>query len=128
MKTFSPKRGVRPWQNALLATTGLAVFFVLSSLLWRSGHAEWAFLLLFLAIWVLLAVSWSNVSFAEESGSILASIVDRNFEDMDERIAHMERELAAVRQWLVSISLQHEPEQKRPPWKVGKSGETRLNR
>lgn len=40
----------RPWRNALIATTGLSIFFMVATLLWTSGNPEWAFLLGFLAI------------------------------------------------------------------------------
>ena len=125
MNFLNRKKGVGPWQSALLATTWLAVFFVFSSILWRSGHAEWAFLLCFLAVWVLLSVSWSNVSYAEETGSILASIVDRNFEDVYEKIDHLEHELAEIRPQFGPPGLQRGAEQKRLPWKAGNSVESR---
>ena len=87
----------QPWRNALLATTMLSLFLVLSSLLWSSGYQEWAFLLAFAAIWVLISLSWSNVDFTEESSSILARIVDHNFEEMHVRIEELEQELASLR-------------------------------
>jgi hypothetical protein len=66
-------------------------------MLWSSGHPEWAFALAFVAIWLLLSISWSNIDFTEESGSILARIVDHNFNQMNERIEQLEQDLAAVR-------------------------------
>jgi len=85
------------WKNALIATTGLSVFFVVSTQLWLSGFEEWAFLLLFMAVWGLISLSWSNVDFTEESGTILAGIMDHNFRDMGERIEELEQELAVLR-------------------------------
>lgn len=68
-----------------------------------TGLQEWAFLLIFLAVWALISVSWSNVEFTEESGHILADIVDQNFERMSERIKLLEQELEELRS--VSINL-----------------------
>ena len=87
----------QPWRNALIATTGLSVFILVASLLWNSGHPEWAFALAFVAIWLLISISWSNIDFTEESGTILARIVDHNFDHMNERIEQLEQELAAVK-------------------------------
>jgi len=89
--------GRQPWRNALIATTGLSLFFMVSSLLWKSGHAEWAFLLGFLAVWTLLSTSWSNMRYVEESGAILAKIVDDNFSRLFERIEQLEQELPVLR-------------------------------
>ena len=97
MKNIAALKTQRPWRNGLIATTGLSLFTVIASLLWRSSHAEWAFVLIFVAIWVLISVIWSNDDFNEESGSILAHIVDRNFSQMNERLERMERELEQVR-------------------------------
>jgi hypothetical protein len=93
IKVFRRKQ---PWRDALVATTGLSVFVLASSMLWNSGHQEWAFALTFVAIWLLLFISWSNIDFAEESGSILASIVDHNFDQMSERIDQLEQALATA--------------------------------
>ena len=90
-------RRMRPWRNALMATTGLAVFFIFASSLWQSGHHEWAFLLFFLAVWVLISISWSNIRFAEESGTILAGIVDRNFESLQRKVERLEEQLEKLR-------------------------------
>lgn len=94
-KMFSRKQ---PWRDALIATTGLAVFFLVASLLWNSGHPEWSFTLAFIAIWLLLSISWSNIDFTEESGSILARIVDHNFLRINERIERLEQELTLVKE------------------------------
>ena len=94
IKVFNRKQ---PWRDALIATTGLSVFILASTMLWSSGHPEWAFALAFVAIWLLISISWSNIDFTEESGSILARIVDCNFHQMNERIERLEQDLAAVR-------------------------------
>ena len=94
IKVFNRKQ---PWRDALIATTGLSVFILASTLLWNSGHPEWAFALAFVAIWLLISISWSNIDFTEESGSILARIVDHNFHQMNERIEQLEQDLASVR-------------------------------
>ena len=91
------KRRKQPWRDSLIATTGLSVFTVAASMLWNSGHPEWAFALAFLAVWMLVAISWSNIDFTEESGSILARIVDHNFTHLHERIEELEQELAEIR-------------------------------
>ena len=94
IKVFNRKQ---PWRDALIATTGLSVFILASTLLWNSGHPEWAFALAFVAVWLLISISWSNIDFTEESGSILARIVDHNFHQMNERIEQLEQDLASVR-------------------------------
>ena len=87
----------QPWRNALIATTLLSLFLVISSLLWKSGNQEWAFLLAFAAVWTLISFTWSNLDFTEESGSILARIVDHNFEQLHERIEQLENEIGALK-------------------------------
>jgi hypothetical protein len=96
----------QPWKNALIATTGLSLFFFVASQLWVAGYEEWAFALIFLAVWTLIFVSWSNVDFTEDSSLILAEIVDLNFQGMSERIEKLELELAALR----SSPAAHHPE------------------
>ena len=96
MQGIKEFRRKQPWRDALIATTGLSVFILASSMLWNSGHQEWAFALAFVAIWLLLFISWSNIDFAEESGSILATIVDHNFDQMSERIDQLEQALATA--------------------------------
>jgi len=90
-------RRKQPWRDALIATTGLSVFTVACTLLWNSGHPEWSFALAFVSVWALLFISWANIDFTEESGSILARIVDHNFNQVNERIAQLEQELASIR-------------------------------
>lgn len=86
----------QPWRDGLIASTGLSLFALAASLLWNSGHPEWAFVLLFTAIWLLISISWSNVDFTEESGVILANVMDRNFHRLHERIAKLEQELDRI--------------------------------
>jgi len=86
-----------PWRNGLIVTTGLSLFTVLASLLWRAGYAEWAFVLAFFTVWLLISLFWSNDEFNEESGSILARIVDHNFDQMHERLEQLEKELDQIR-------------------------------
>ncbi|MEE4216981.1 MAG: hypothetical protein V2I48_05180 [Xanthomonadales bacterium] len=92
------KKKANPWQNGLLATSALAAVFFSSTLLWQQGHPEWAFLLAFSATWTLISISWSNVDYTEQSGSILARIVDHNFNQVHERLEQLERELKALRE------------------------------
>ena len=97
MKSIQLQNTTHPWRNGLVVTTGLSLFTVLASLLWSAGHAEWAFVLAFLTVWLLISLFWSNDEFNEESGSILARIVDHNFDQMHERLEQLEQELDQVR-------------------------------
>lgn len=92
----------KSWHSSLLATSGLAAAFFAASLLWQQGLAEWGFLLGFAAVWALVALSWSNVAFTERSGVLLARIVDRNFEQMHERVLELEKEIEELRQHLAN--------------------------
>lgn len=94
--------GFRSWHSSLLATSGLAAALFAASLLWQQGLAEWGFLLGFAAVWVLVALSWSNIAFTERSGMLLARIVDRNFEQMHERVLEMENEIDELRAHLAN--------------------------
>lgn len=93
----------QPWRDALIATTGLSVFILAANLLWSSGYPEWAFVLSFLSIWVLISISWSNIDFTEQSGTILARIMDRNFQQMHDRIEQLEEELSRVKSLLSEV-------------------------
>lgn len=86
----------QPWRDALIATTGLSVFILAATLLWKSGYPEWAFALSFLSIWVLISISWSNIDFTEQSGTILARIMDKNFLQMHDRIEQLEEEISRL--------------------------------
>jgi len=85
--------GLRAWQESLLATAGLAVAIFAATLLWQLGHPQWAFALFFAAVWALIAAVLSSVRFAEQSGLVLAHIVDSNFDDLHERIIALEAAL-----------------------------------
>jgi hypothetical protein len=89
-------KSARPWRNGLLATTSISLLVVLASVLWNAGHAQWAFLLVFLALWLFISLSWSNDRFIEQSGTLLARIVDHNFQQVHERMEFLERELLKV--------------------------------
>ena len=91
MRTF------KSWQSSLLATSGLAAALFAASQLWQQGLAQWAFLLVFAAVWALVALSWSSVAFTERSGVLLARIMDRNFEQMHERVVELEQEVEMLR-------------------------------
>lgn len=86
----------QPWRDALIATTGLSLFTLAATLLWKSGHPEWSFVLLFMGVWILLSISWSNIDFTEQSGSFLASIMDHNFDQMHDRVEKLEEELSRL--------------------------------
>ena len=91
-------RTLNSWQSSLLATSGLAAALFAASQLWQQGLAEWGFLLGFAAVWALVALSWSSVAFTERSGILLARIMDRNFEQMHERIVELEQEVEMLRE------------------------------
>ena len=107
-KLFKRKQ---PWRDALIVTTGFSVFILASSVLWSSGHQEWAFALAFFATWLLISISWSIIDFTEESGSILARIVDHNFHQMGERIEQLEQDLASARDLTGNVT----DDSERPP-------------
>ncbi len=86
------------WQSGLLAASALAATFFAASLLWQQGHPQWAFVLAFAAVWVLISISWASIDYSEKSATILARIVDRNFDDMHERLEYLERELERLRE------------------------------
>lgn len=81
------------WKTALLATSGLAALLFAASQLWTAGYPQWGFLLAFTSIWALIAVSWSNVDYTEESGIILADIMDHNINQLHERIGQLETQV-----------------------------------
>jgi len=107
-----------PWRDALIASTGLSVFVLAASVLWSSGHHEWAFVLVFAATWLLLSISWSNIDFTEQSGAILASVVDHNFDRMHQQIERLENELAEIRSRLGYQTEWHDPNQDAPAPRV----------
>lgn len=92
----------QPWRDALIATTGLSVFVLAATLLWGAGYPEWAFALTFLGVWALVSISWSNIDFTEQSGAVLARIVDKNFLQMHDRIDRIEEKLSRLENLLPS--------------------------
>jgi hypothetical protein len=79
-----------PWRNGLIATTGLSLFAFFASILWSAGHADWAFVVAFIGLWLLISLIWSSDHFNEESSTLLAGIMDHNFEQMHERLSQLE--------------------------------------
>jgi hypothetical protein len=100
MSKISIYKRKQPWRDALIATTGLSVFTLAATLLWNSGFPEWAFALSFVGVWLLISISWSNIDFTEQSGTILARIVDKNFLQMHERIEQLEDEITELKDLL----------------------------
>ena len=86
------------WQSGLLAASALAAAFFAASLLWQQGHPQWAFVLAFAAVWVLISISWASIDFSEKSATVLAKIVDHNFDEMHERLEYLESELERLRE------------------------------
>ena len=84
----------RPWLNGLITTTILAVVLTFSGQLWADGRQEWAFAAFFAGAWLLISLFWSNVRYNEESGLILADIIDHNFREISDRIDQLEQHLA----------------------------------
>ena len=91
------RKKANAWKNGLLATSGMAATVFAAKLLWLHGYPEWAFVLAFAAVWVMISLSWSNIDYAEESGYILARIVDRNFDHVHDRIEQLENELERLK-------------------------------
>jgi len=87
------QKRMNAWQSGLLATSALAATLFASSQLWHQGHPQWAFLLAFAAVWALISISWASIDFSEKSGTMLAHVVDHNFEGMHERLEYLEKEL-----------------------------------
>ena len=83
-----------PWRNGLIIATGLSSLVFASSLLWQAGQAEWGFVLLFGTAWLLISLLLANDGFNEESGVLLARILDDNVDHLHERIHQLEQELA----------------------------------
>lgn len=88
-----PKLG-KPWQIGLIIATGLNALAFSASLLWQAGQAEWGFALLFGTSWVLISLLLSNDDFNEESGVILARILDENVDHLQARIEQLEHALS----------------------------------
>jgi len=84
---------LRPWRRGLITTTGLTLILFVAVQLWNAGWAEWAFVATFFAVWALTSIMWSNDDYIEESGGILAGIMDQNFHQLHERLTEIEHEL-----------------------------------
>lgn len=95
-----------PWQAGLITATGLSVIAFYANLLSQSGNAEWAFLLLFGAVWWLTAMFWANDGFNEESGMMLSEVMDRNVEYLHNRLISLEKELGQLRTQDASVPAQ----------------------
>lgn len=89
--------GLRAWHGGLVATSILALALFAALFLWRQGNTEWAFMLAFAGAWALVSIILSAVRFTEQSGLILARIVDENFENLHERISELEEEVSSLR-------------------------------
>jgi hypothetical protein len=83
-----------PWRDGLIIATGLSALAFASSLLWQAGQAEWGFVLLFGTTWLVTSLFLANDEFNEESGVILARVLDNNVDHLLERIRQLEQELA----------------------------------
>ena len=92
------QKRMNAWQSGLLATSALAAILFAASLLWQQGQPQWAFVLAFAAVWSLISISWANIDYSEESGTMLASVVDHHFDGMHDRIDYLEKELARLRE------------------------------
>jgi hypothetical protein len=79
------------WRIGLIIATGLNALAFAASLLWQAGQAEWGFALLFGTSWVLISLLLSNDDFNEESGVILARILDENVDHLQARIGSWSR-------------------------------------
>jgi len=87
-----------PWRSGLIVATMLSVLFFLASLLWQAGYAQWGFVLLFGALWLFAGLFLANDEFNEESGLILAGVVDENVDHLLERIHNLENALSGLNQ------------------------------
>ena len=94
---FSLLKSRYPWQNGLFTTTGIALFAWFSSMLWRAGNTDWAFVLAFVGTWLLISLIWSNDDYNEESSTILARIVDHNFEQLHDQCEELESRIEQLR-------------------------------
>lgn len=88
---------LRAWKSGLLATSALAAALFAASLLWQQGHPQWAFLLAFTGTWALVSLILSVVDFTEQSGLVLARILDDNVDDLLARIGELEQEIEQLR-------------------------------
>jgi hypothetical protein len=87
-----------PWRSGLIVATTLCALIFLASLLWQAGYQHWAFVLLFCSLWLLTGLFLSNDGFNEESGLILASVLDENVDYLLDRIQKLENTLSNLNQ------------------------------
>ena len=85
-----------PWKGGLVLATLLSALTVLASLFWQAGYPQWAFLVLFAVLWLFAGVCLANDRFNEESGLILARVLDENMDQVQERIHRLQEQLAAI--------------------------------
>ncbi|MGH8034565.1 MAG: hypothetical protein ACREO9_05015 [Lysobacterales bacterium] len=87
-----------PWSGSLLWSTVLSALVFAGSMVWHAGFPQWAFLLFFGALWVFLTLCLANDRFNEQSGLILARVLDENVDHLLDRIGQLERTLAGMNQ------------------------------
>jgi len=97
MRKFNTRR---PWQAGLIAATALSLVSLFAWRLHQSGQAEWSFALLFGSVWCLIGAFWANDGFIEESGLMLAEVMDQNVEFLQDQVQRLELELQELREQL----------------------------
>lgn len=91
MRTLTTRH---PWRTGLVISTLLTALFFCASMMWQAGYAQWAFALAFVALWALVSLLLVNDEFNENSGLLLAGIIDENVDHLLERIQQLEQKLA----------------------------------
>lgn len=89
-------RATRILRNALLATTAMSVISILATHLWSAGLPQWSFAIAFCAVWGLITFSWSQNHSNEESGMLLAGIMDRNFQQLYRQLDSLEEKITLM--------------------------------
>lgn len=82
----------------MLWSTLVSLMAVTGSQLWQAGYQQWAFLLFFATLWVFFTVCLANDRFNEQSGVILARVIDENVDDLLERIRQLEDSVAMIQE------------------------------
>jgi hypothetical protein len=103
-----------PWQAGLITATALSLVTFCAALLNQTGYAEWAFLLMFAAIWCLVSLFWANDSFNEESGFLLAGVMDENMSYVHQRLGQLESELEKMLERPVNPSMHNDTVRRLP--------------
>lgn len=93
MRTLTIKH---PWRTGLVISTLLSGLVFCASMVWQAGYAQWAFALVFGAVWLLISLLLVNDEFNENSGLILASVLDENVDHLLERIHQLESRFLAL--------------------------------